>query len=299
MKRVITTGGTGFIGKNVERYLRNRGINIISICRSDEDINADIVLHADISRRDFVEEICCQLKMHGDLSVIQEDSAIVHMAADISMNLGEAGMTVNILGTQNVIELARKLGINRVIYISSIPVIGKPCQVPITERHPTNPVTDYHKSKLQAEKIVLSEKNIVATVLRIASPIGMGKVKKTFPDIVVSKCVNYEKVSIYGTGERVQNYIDVRDVARAVECSLHMDAAGVFLVPGFESISNTEFVKLCRKICRSDSEVEYISKEGYDSEKWIVDGSKAKKVLGYAPQIRLEESILWMLEDIR
>lgn len=284
MMTLLVTGGTGFVGSNLVRKLSKMSYKLY--------VPGDNLPRWDIGEDSIVYEALMAFRnIHID--------AIIHMAAIIPSSIKaedeELLWNVNYCGTQRIIKIAQGLDVRNLVYISSIPVIGKPKQLPITEEHPIVCPTKYHQSKYEAEMPVIE---YGGKVLRIASPVGVGKKQKTFPDIVLEKCMKNQDIVLWGNGERVQNYIDTEDFAIAVDKAIKCNTSGCFLIPGFSSISNKEYIEKCITITGSSSKIIFdTNKNGMDDEHWIISGEKAEEVLGYSPCITIEESIRKMMEE--
>ena len=113
----------------------------------------------------------------------QEIDIIVHCAAIITHdNYSNQLLNANCIGVQNIAEYANSIKCKQLVYFSSLPIIGKPSVIPITEEHPINPPTVYHITKYFGEQVLrllLGEERVV--VFRIPSPIG----RKTAPNKIV------------------------------------------------------------------------------------------------------------------
>ncbi|MBO4901211.1 MAG: NAD(P)-dependent oxidoreductase [Lachnospiraceae bacterium] len=292
MNHVIVTGGGGFIGTYVCKRLHEKGCSLIVIDRVA--VEAPYVYKSivtDIGNDACVEQICRELT--GDTV-----SAVIHLAADIRMNETESLIRTNCLGTLHITEVAARLQAERFVYLSSAPVIGEPVKRPVDEEHPVNPLTLYHVTKYAGEMIVkdLDAKGIRTSVLRICSPIGVREKQTAYLGFLLDKCRMDQDIQVYGTGSRVQNYIDVRDVANAV--CLALKGQGLYLIRGGSSISNLELAKLCVYLTGSSSKVVTGTKPDPDDHvQWILDGGRAERELGYVPAYSVEDTIRWILGE--
>ncbi len=296
MREVIVTGASGFIGSYVADSLVAAGCNVIAPVRRIQDTHSE-------SRLQYVQ---CDLSERSAIDLIaqkvQDCDALIHIAADIHIPGTTDSFASNIAMTANMVSLVARLGIKKLIYISSIPVIGKPLYTPIDENHQINPVTLYHHSKYIGEKIVLNGlPNCTCQVLRIASPVGVGMSESVFLSRVIRSAKAGEEIKVWGNGTRVQNYIDVRDVAEAVIRSLEsgLESDGVFLIKGHESISNIGLIERCISLLNSSSRLVMTGIEDpSEDERWVIDGSKAEQLLGYRPKYLLDDSIGWISDDM-
>lgn len=295
MSRIVITGASGFIGNYVTEHLLAQGYEVIALTNSSGlNIQSDrlTVLQADICEETFIQKISQD---------IGHCYAIVHLAADINVPGDGKTIMVNCLGTYHVTELANKLGADKLIYMSSVPVIGSPKHLPVSEEHPLQPKTLYHITKLSGESIVnqVSRSEMSKIILRIPSPIGRGMRHNTFLYRVLEQCYKGQDISIYGSGKRVQNYIDVRDIAEAVRLSIGREAEGVFLVAG-KSISNLQLAENCIAYTNADVQIRFAGVEdAEESDCWELSGKRTKEVLGYAPRHDLKETIEWIYSGLQ
>lgn len=294
--RVLITGINGFIGNNICNYLENTsGYKIYGIGRGVYRYSNNIkYIEADISDETQFEKISRE---------IEEIDAIIHCAACIDKNDFNLDLIrVNCQGTLNILKLGKEKGINKYIYISSLPVIGKPLETPINEDHITNPNTMYHVSKLMGESIIsIGEKYGIKPIsLRIPSPIGVGMNENTILPTFIKTCLNNEDIKIIGNGERIQNYIDIKDVCEAVYLCLVKDVKGIFNIASNISYSNRELANICKKVLNSKSKITFNGQKDLEEEfKWIVSVEKAKEILGFESKYSIEDSIIDLSKEFK
>ena len=288
MNRVLLTGSNGFIGSAVLEHLQE-AFEVIQVLRSSRRVSgATGVIEATLGEAEFCEKI---------LKKIECCDAIVHIAAAISFdNFDEAIVKTNCLGSMQMARLARKLGCRVFIYLSSVQVIGAPSILPLTENHPEKPLTVYHASKLFAEhalKAALGE-TIRVIVLRIPSPVGWGMPPDKILPTFIRQWLKNKDLMIAGNGKRVQNYLDVRDVALAVGVALkNLRAQGVYNIVSPKSYSNLELAKLCISLCKSCSNVTFSHKKDLEeNNQWFFADDKQRSELKFLPKFSLEDTIL-------
>jgi nucleoside-diphosphate-sugar epimerase len=285
--RILVTGTSGYVGSAIASFLLERGWDVVGLSRNPGRMKGPTeYVRADLGVVSFAE---------GVFSKISPCDAIVHAAACIDQGLYNSSITLtNCLGTQQVLALANIWHSSNLVYISSVPVIGTPKFLPITEDHPTDPRTAYHASKLFGENLVkIAEHNgLIGSNLRLTSPIGPGMPRNRILPVFVKRAMMGEPLSLAGRGTRTQNYVDVRDISAAVENCLITNNAGVFNIAGKRSISNRELADMCVRTLGSASEIVYTGQP--DPEEgiiWEVSISKAKECFGYDPHYSIEESI--------
>jgi len=243
-------------------------------------------VQADISSPSFVEHVC---------SVTSACAAIVHAAAAIEKDpYAHTVSLTNCFGTQQALKLAESWGAESFVYISSIPVIGRPRQLPITEEHPTSPLTAYHASKLYGEHLteVAGHNGLASASLRLTSPVGPGMPDNRILSVFVKRALANQPLQLSGQGGRRQNYVDVRDVAPAVEHCLQRRVRGLFNIAGKCSISNRDLAQVCVRTLGSSSQITFTGQADPEEEvAWEISIVKAAECFAYAPQYCIEESI--------
>lgn len=271
----------------------NSQYELVGVGRAEQSaVSGILYVKADISNR---EELFAHVKEQ-----VESVDVIIHAAAEISNDV-QALYQANCLGTQNVVDLAKELHCKQFIYISSVPVTGFPIQIPVTEDHPVNPSTIYHYTKYFGEMIVaqLNKENVQYLNFRIPSPVGAEMPGNKIFSVFVRKSMQQEEIDIYGDGQRIQNYLDVRDLVCAVKKGLDSDCRGTYNIIG-NSISDFDLAKSCVSYFHSCGRIR-IKKENVveNTEKWLLSGNKAKKDFDYVPCYSIEDSIEYVAEGIK
>lgn len=282
MKKVLITGVNGLIGSTIaERLIDN--YEVIGTSIEDSNLTG---LNINYYRFDISDKSTFQ-------HLPQEIDIIVHCAAIITHdNYSNQLLNANCIGVQNIAEYANSIKCKQLVYFSSLPIIGKPTVIPITEEHPINPPTVYHITKYFGELVLKNLlKDIKLSIFRIPSPIGRNTpVNKIIPVFVKNAIENCD-YTLIGTGGRIQNYIDVRDIARAVRCAIEKEANGIFNIASQRSYSNKEVAGLCIKLFNSSSKINYQGIDKEEDYQWIVSTEKAKNELGFEAIYSLEDTL--------
>jgi nucleoside-diphosphate-sugar epimerase len=286
MMRIAVTGASGFVGAALCHHLESRGHELACISRRGPVVG-------NLESCEFASEIA---------AAIPACETIVHCGARIEKDiLSQPMLLANTLGTQSVIRLAQQWRSSTLIYISSLQVIGLPTQLPIDESHPINPATAYHASKLFGEHLVrLASSNTLRSVsLRVSAPIGPKMPGDRILTVFARNALEGKAITVAGQGSRSQNYVDVRDVARAVELAMMSKSEGVFNIGGASSITNIELAQLCVMLAGSRCEIKLSgTPDPEEGIRWEVSLARAKSLLGYAPAHTLEDSIQCILRDL-
>ncbi|MFT4106040.1 MAG: NAD(P)-dependent oxidoreductase [Lacrimispora sp.] len=291
--KVLITGANGFIGSNVVKFIsQNRDFDVIATGRQKKWVNKSECKYvsSDLQSYDFVENL---------IDEVPQIDIIIHVAASLDKdNLGTESILTNCLGVQNIIKYAKQAGCKKVVYISGIPVIGKPVDIPITEEHPVNPITTYHATKFFGEQLLRLPCNadLNTTILRLPSPVGKGMNTQTILPVFVESCKNNKDIILYGKGSRLQNYVDIRDILQAILLSIEVRNEGVFHIASEISYSNFELAQLCIDLLKSKSKITFNGIE--DPEEgfcWKISTDKAERVLGFKAKYSMEETIKSMV----
>jgi UDP-glucose 4-epimerase len=279
------TGTSGHVGGAIGAHLLERGHEVVGVSRRLNS-SARTVSHAismDLGDSGAAEAMA---------AATRRCDAIVHAAAALDADpLAPAISLTNGLGTQQLLALAARWGVDSFVYLSSLPVIGRPQTLPITEQHPVNPTSAYHASKLYGEHLVRIASR-AGMSLRLTAPIGPGMAADRILPTFVRRALTGEPLDVLGEGSRGQDYVDARDVAAAVEASIDGRATGLLNIGSGRCITNIELAKLCVELLGSNSEVRLST--GQDPEegvRWEVSTARAQESIGYRPRHPLEDSI--------
>lgn len=283
--KILITGSNGFIGSNLAEVLGKKNDIIGTGTRAESFSHVDAYFQWNMA-----EEECPYEKIPGDIDIV------IHAAACLDKdNMNEQVVATNCMGTYRVYQLARKLKVKTCFNLSSVPVIGVPKEHPITEKHPLNPLTMYHVTKLTSEYLLnqLLQEGIQVVNLRVPSPIAPGMPVKTILPIFMKQAVNVENIKIAGNGTRKQNYIDVRDIAYLIEqCLDKENISGTYCVGSTQVVSNYELAKLCVEVAESASEIVFTGVEDLlEGQVWDIDTSYAYEKLGFQQKYDIRESL--------
>jgi UDP-glucose 4-epimerase len=283
VNKVIVTGVNGLVGRAVAQKL-SQGYVVcgIDVGQLANDFCCEY-LECDVTDNSIVELAYMKFK---------KSSVVIHCAA--TLNNESIMAETNIGGTKRIMDVAKKLNCETFIYVSSVQVIGVPVHTPICENHPVNPLSYYHLTKYCGEKMfeLPQYKFKKSCVLRIPSPVGIGMPDDRFFSVIIDRINRNMPIYLHGNGARIQNYIDVRDIARAMELVINSpDSDGLSIIKGFE-ISNKELALLCKEVIGSKCDLLYSGTEDQEENiRWIFSGEIAKDRFGYMPMFTLVDMI--------
>jgi len=189
-------------------------------------------------KSNLVNEKITSFKPNELKKILKNADAIIHLAGSMNFSDKKDLWKSNVELTKNIVDsLPEK---TRIVFASSISVYGKkPVKMPVDEKTPVNPDTDYSKSKLEAEEIISRHKNHV--ILRLGTMYGMNYGEY----FRILKLINQGKMAIIGDGKNRISFVHVEDVAKAVKNSLKAKT-GTYVVAG-ESLPQEKIYEIAAK----------------------------------------------------
>jgi UDP-glucose 4-epimerase len=317
-KRVLITGGAGFIGGHIAEGLAADGHHLTVIDNFEPYYDLGIKEHnVEVAREAAAKsggsyELLRDSITDADLleTLVADVDVVYHQAAQAGVRKSvEEPATVNsynVDGTINVLEAARTHDVERVVVASSSSVYGKPEYLPYDEAHPTTPVSPYGVSKLATEQYarVYSEIYGLPTVsLRYFTVYGPRMRPNMAFTNFVSRCLHGEPPVIYGDGTQTRDFTDKDDVVRVNEQLLADDSADgeIVNVGSTDTIDIQTLAEIIRDEIDPDLDIEYDEAREGDAEHTHADISKANELLGYEPTVDIREGtrkfIAWYREN--
>ncbi|MDX6381294.1 MAG: hypothetical protein QOI57_2318 [Rubrobacteraceae bacterium] len=210
-QKVLVTGGAGFLGINLIRYLMAKGYALASL-----DIE-----EFDYPERSRIEAIKGDIRDKAMLNQAMEDvDFVVHTAAALPLYSPEDIYTTDVEGTRNVLEAALIHGVERVVHISSTAVYGIPDHHPLYETDRLEGVGPYGQAKIQAEMLCLEyrAKGIVVPVIRPKSFVGPERLG-VFA-LLYDWAFTGHNFPMIGSGKNRYQLLDVEDLCEAIYLTL-------------------------------------------------------------------------------
>ncbi len=301
--RVVVTGGAGYIGSLLVKRLMDQGYGVVSV---DNLMRGDYSHLRRIGAQERVKLVKGDIRDSGSLrSIIDETDAIAHLAALPGLVLcgerPEEAISINVYGTYQVLEAARRLDIGRVVFCSSAAVYGKPVEMPVTEEHPLRPLNLYGVTKISGEKLMEAywENYGIETVsLRFGNVYGVGLF--TNYETVIPKFVKQglggKPITVYGDGDSSRDFVHVEDIVQAIILSLRVERIGgsVFNVGG-ETLRIGDLAEMVvgsvRDATGKEAEITNLPPRPGETKHFSYNLEKIEKGLGYKAMWGIEEGI--------
>ena len=327
MRRILVTGGAGFIGSNFVRYWlkhhpRDRLVNLdlltyagnLENLRDVESREQYRFVHGDISDGVLVEQLFRE----------EEIDTVVHFAAeshvDRSITGPSAFIDTNVMGTFALLEVARKIWATddtacRFLHVSTDEVYGSlgPNDPPFTERHSYAPNSPYSASKAASDHLVRAygeTYGMQVITTNCSNNYGPFQFPEKLIPLVIANALEGSPIPVYGDGKNIRDWLYVDDHCSGLEAVIEKGRLGeVYNIGGSNEWCNIDIVQL---ICQRLDELQpgkapyaglitFISDRPGHDLRYAIDSGKIQTTLGWSPahdfQSGIEQTIKWYLEN--
>jgi UDP-glucose 4-epimerase len=218
-RRALVTGGAGFIGSHLAEELLREGLEVVSVDNYLAGKHEN--LRACHDYKTFTEVDCDVTDYDAFRRCFEGVDIVFHEAASkktVCLRDPRRDLEINAKGTFNVLELARDLGIKKVVHASTGSVYGEPQYFPQDEKHPLNPVSYYGVSKLAGERYALAFSHLYGldvTVLRYFHVYGPRQDSSEVGGVVSifgRQALSNHPITIFGDGTQQRSFTYVKDV---------------------------------------------------------------------------------------
>lgn len=295
--KILITGGSGFIGSHVVKLLLGKGYRVAVVDKIVPNKSDENLRWYKLDIRD---------KSLNEIFKKEAPDFVVHLAAQTSIDASvkdpSKDLSVNVLGSLNVLENCRLHNVKKIVFTSTSAVYGEHPQneLPLKESHSTEPLSPYGASKMAAELLFLQfykSFGLDCAMFRISNVYGPGEKKESDAVIpsFIRKLRSGEQAVIFGDGTQTRDFIFVEDVARAVTCVLELRKEAkskVFNISsGIETSINELYDVVAKTLGVANVKPKYENERKGDIKRIALDNSLAKSELGWEPKINLEDGI--------
>jgi UDP-glucose 4-epimerase len=290
-KKILVTGGAGFIGSHLAERLVKMNSDIIVI----DNLQA--------GREENLKQVWNKIKfIKGDIrdknlvrKIVKDVTIIFHVAANASVPNSVENprydFETNALGTFNLLEAAIESNVEKIIYASSAAVYGNPLYIPIDEKHPLNPISPYGASKLAGEKVGFAFKEtygIPFVSIRIFNTWGPRQPRYVIYDFIKKLRQNPKRLDVLGDGSQIRDYCYISDMIDAF-ILVAEKGNGIYNAAGGEPISIREVAELIASKFSPNAEIVYGGKRWKgDIDTLVADISRLRN-LGFEPKWSLKK----------
>lgn len=307
--KLLVTGGAGFIGSHFIRYM-------LKAHPEDQIINLDKLTYAGNlgNCKDFTEHPHYKF-VQGDIAdrkLVDELSAdvdaIVNFAAethvDNSIEDSTAFIQTNVMGTQVLLEAAKKHNHQCYLQVSTDEVYGDLVEGHFTEESPLKPSSPYSASKAAGDMLCLSYRrtyDMPIIITRCSNNYGTHQYPEKLIPFFIQKLAKGENVPVYGDGSNIRDWLHVTDHARAIDVALHQGKIGeIYNVGANEEHTNLEITKKLLNLMElPEDQIEFVTDRPGHDIRYAIDSTKIQTELGWKPTVPFEEGFKEMVEWYR
>ena len=301
--KVLITGGAGFIGSNFVRHLlqSRRDIEIINFdsltYAGNPESLADV---ADNPRYKFIRGDIADTQVVN--SVFEQGlDALVNFAAEthVDRSIEDASpfLRTNIVGTQCLLDAAKRFKLPKFIQISTDEVYGSaPAGISFTEDALLDPRSPYAASKASADHFVSAYANtygVPAVILRCTNNYGPYQFPEKLIPLIIANVREDKPLPIYGDGMQERDWLFVEDYCRAIALALEKGAIGsVYNISAGAPQPNLKIVRtILKHLGKPESLMQYVKDRPGHDRRYALDSCKIQRELGWAPTVSFEDGI--------
>lgn len=310
MKKLLVTGGCGFIGSNFIRHIlgthpKYQVVNLDKLTYAGNRANLGD-LESDPRYQFFHGDIC-------DFGVVERAMAAVDMVVnfaaethvDRSIMGGGEFVNTNVYGTYVLLDCARINGVERFLQVSTDEVYGSIEEGVWTEDWPLDPRSPYSASKASAELLTRSyfvTHDVPVVITRCSNNIGAYQYPEKRVPLYITNAIDDTSLPVYGNGLQVRDHLLVQDHCRALDLMLHEASPGeAFNIGGDNDATGLEVARTILELLgKPDSLIQFVEDRLGHDQRYALDCTKIK-AMGWRPerdfQGALRETVDWYLKN--
>ena len=295
MKKILVTGGAGFIGSHIVDELIKNNYEVVIIDNLSTGKKEYLNKKAKFYKRDICENI-------EDIFDIEKPEIVIHCAAQVmlrnSIENPIEDAKINILGTINLLENCKNFKIKKIIYCSTGGArVGEPEYLPVDEKHPIKPIAPYGISKHTAEHYVEMYSKLyqidylIFCFGNVYGPRDDPKSKRV-TSIFIQDLLDKKQPKIFGSGEQTRDFIYVKDLAEFIVSSFEKNPKHkLFHLANGGQISVNKVFEIIKEKLKSDLEPIYEEAINGEVKDIVLDTSLAIQELNWHPKHSFEKGI--------
>lgn len=311
--RILVTGGAGFIGSNYVRLVLEE--------TDDQVINFDLLTYAgnlanldgyqDHPRYQFVRGDITDRASVAQVMTAHQIDAVVHFAAeshvDRSVEGPEVFVRTNILGTEILLEEARRHGVQRFVMVSTDEVYGSlGTEGMFTEDTPLAPNSPYAASKASSDllcRAFFKTFDFPVMITRCSNNYGAFQFPEKLIPLMLANALEDKPLPVYGDGQNVRDWLYVDDHCRALDLVLRQGKPGeVYNIGGCNEMKNLDLVELLvDKLGKSRDLITFVKDRPGHDLRYAIDATKIMTTLNWAPSVEFPEGLArtidWYLDN--
>lgn len=311
--KLLVTGGAGFIGSNFVLYMlkQHPGYQIINVDALTYAGNLENLKSMESNpNHTFVKADITDVQKMNEL-IGQDVDAVVNFAAeshvDRSILEPDVFVKTNVLGTQVLLDAAKKHNVTKFVQVSTDEVYGSLGETGLfTEDTPLQPNSPYSASKAGGDLLVRAYHEtfgLSVNITRCSNNYGPYQFPEKLIPLMISKALADEQLPIYGDGLNIRDWLYVEDHCSAIDLVLHKGRnGGVYNIGGNNERTNVQIVTtILEQLGKSESLITYVKDRPGHDRRYGIDPTKTMTELGWKPKHSFEtgikETIAWYLRN--
>jgi len=300
-KRIVVTGAAGFIGSNLTDSLLEKGAEVIGIDNLFNGRLENLEEAFKDNRFEFhkgdIRDLNFLLDMFKDIDIVYHQAAFTSVPQSVKMP--ENCNNVNVNGALNVLNAARRMDVEKIIYASSSSVYGDTPTLPKREDMRRLPISPYGVAKLACEaymQVYHQVYGLKTISLRYFNVFGPRQKDSSYSGVIaiwLGNIIRNEDLTIFGDGTNSRDFTFIKDVIQANLLAAKQDISGeIFNIGAGSPITLTDLAKLILKITKNGNlKINYTEPRPGDIIHSYADISKAKRLLKFNPSFNQEQGL--------
>lgn len=311
--KLLVTGGAGFIGSNFVLYMLHKYPEY-------QIINVDALTYAgNLENLKSVENHANHIFVKGDITDAQKMSELIGQGIDVVVNFAAEShvdrsilepdifVKTNVLGTQVLLDAARKRNITKFVQVSTDEVYGTLGETGLfSETTPLAPNSPYSASKAGGDLLVRAYHEtfgLPVNITRCSNNYGPYQFPEKLIPLMISKALSDEVLPVYGDGLNIRDWLYVEDHCSAIDLVIHQGRNGeVYNIGGNNERTNLQIVKtILQELGKPESLITHVKDRPGHDRRYGIDPTKTMNELGWKPKHSFEtgikETIAWYLDN--
>jgi dTDP-glucose 4,6-dehydratase len=299
--KLLVTGGAGFIGSNYVRWVLGHTDDEVTVYDAltyagNRSTLADVE-EAFPGRFRFVHANICDVAAFTEAA--RDHDAVLHFAAESHVDRSITGpedfVVTNCVGTNAVMDCCRRLGIDRVVHVSTDEVYGSVEQGDSRETDPLDPRSPYSASKAGSDLIALSYHTtygLPVTVTRSSNNFGPWQYPEKVIPLFATNLLDGRKVPLYGDGLNKRDWLYVTDNCSGIDAVLRSGSPGqIYNIGAANELTNRELTERLLALAGAGEEmIQYVEDRLGHDRRYCVDTAKMRD-LGWSPSRKLDDAL--------
>ena len=299
--RIAVFGASGFVGRNVVEALKE--VNMVIVASDIKEMDSEVE-GVDFVRADLLnyDEVAC---------VVKGADIVIHLAASplpVSLEKPKTNARINIEGTLNIMDAARKHNIDKIIFSSASSLVGEVKYNPVDEKHPCNPKTPYAVAKyciehyLRVYQELYGLNYLIFRFFNIYGPWQYPESGGLIP-MVYKKLTTEGSFNVFGDGSQTRDFVYVEDVAEFYLKAIKRDIKNEIVNLGTgKGTTIKEIVEIAGEILGTVPKINYLPPRSGEIDNFVADTKKLSKLFGSVPEtdikIGLGKTFEWLSSSL-